>query len=323
MRLRGRRHFAFTLIELLVVIAIIAILIGLLVPAVQKVRIAAARTQSQNNLKQLGIATHNAHDVYQKTPAMFGPYGGAGGPAGTVFYHLLPYLEQDNLYKLGPDGSRSAKLKVLEHPADPSYRSGLYTLGPDSPAWWGAGTTNPTPPWANPANPVWGLSSYAANWQVFMDDGVKLTDIRDGLSNTILFNEKFAVASRPVGNPRAGANLWGYGVLPMTRDYSQGLPPDALYASSYWARSAFVNRGGPVPGAWTGDEPWRCRCMLKPEFNIAPTASHPLKSQAITGDVIYMAMGDGSVRSANSSVSDPAWSAAETPANGETLSPDQ
>jgi prepilin-type N-terminal cleavage/methylation domain-containing protein len=323
MRLRGRRHSAFTLIELLVVIAIIAILIGLLVPAVQKVRIAAARTQSQNNLKQLGIATHNAHDVYQKAPAMFGTYGGAGGPAGTVFYHLLPYLEQDNLYKLGPDGSRSAKLKVLEHPADPSYRNGLYTLGPDSPAWWGAGTTNPTPPWANPANTTWGLSSYSANWQVFMDDGVKFADIHDGLSNTILFNEKFAVSSRPVGNPRAGANLWGYGVLPITRDYSQGLPPDSLYASSYWARSAFVNKGGPVPGSWTGDEPWRCRCMLKPEFNIPPTAAHPLKSQAITGDVIYMAMADGSVRSANSGVSDAAWSAAETPANGETLSPDQ
>ncbi len=319
MHLAPRVRRGFTLIELLVVIAIIAILIGLLVPAVQKVRVAAVRLQSRNNLKQLGLAMHDAHDTYGKTPPMFGYYGGGtSGPAGTVFYHILPYLEQDNLYRMGPDGSRSSPLKVLQHPGDPSYGTGTFTLTASMPAWWAAtGTANPIPPWANPANTTWGLSSYSANWQVYGDYGIKLTDIADGTSNTILFNEKFAVSSRPVGNPLSGANLWGYGVFPITNDYSQGLPPDCLYASPYWARSAFVNRGGPVPTAWTGNIPWNCRCMLRPEFNILPTQAHPLKSQAITGDIIYMAMADGSVRSATSAISDPAWSAAETPSNGE------
>lgn len=324
MRSACRTRRAFTLIELLVVIAIIGILIGLLLPAVQKVRDSANRTQSRNNLKQLVLAMQSAHDTNGKTPPMFGYYGGTSGPAGTVFYHLLPYIEQGNLYAQGPDAARSSPLKVLRHPGDNSYGTGTFTLTSSMPAWWAStGTADPTPPWANRANTTWGLSSYSANWQVYGDTGTTFSGIRDGLSNTILFNEKYAVSSRPSGNPLSGANLWGYGVFPVTTDYSKDLPVDCLYASSYWARSAFVNRGGAVPTAWTGSIPWNCRCMLKPEFNIPSTAAHPLKSQAINGNIINMGMADGSVRTVDGSVSDPAWSAAETPSNGEVIHPDQ
>jgi len=191
---------AFTLIELLVVIAIIAVLIGLLVPAVQKVRDAAARAQSQNNLKQLSLACHGYHDVNNGFPsaARFG----ATPPYSTWIVPLLPHFEQDSLYKaftttstadantMGRKAPSATVVKTLLAPND--------ALG-DQPYEQFAPGVNPT----YPNGRYVGLTSYGCNGGTaapltYVKDGVfhydtqtRITDILDGSSNTILIGERF------------------------------------------------------------------------------------------------------------------------------------
>src|SRR5262249_45261529 len=124
----------FTLIELLVVIAIIAVLIGLLLPAVQKVREAANRARCQNNLKQLGIAVHNFADTNGRLPTYFGidppsgtyvyPWMNRKAMYGGWFAHLLPYVEQDNVYRQTMNDIQASGWNEPHYAVPPTYTPG-------------------------------------------------------------------------------------------------------------------------------------------------------------------------------------------------------
>lgn len=198
-----RRRLGFTLIELLVVIAIIAILIALLVPAVQKVREAAARTQCQNNAKQMGLALHNFESTYKFFPpgAVSAAIPRLGIPAGVehgAFIFLLPYMDQTQVYSMykfninwndaanGP--AIGTQLNVLQCPASP-IRDRTYTSNGQKVAACDYGPNNAI------SNSLFALG-LTDSTPAPMNEGVmkvnflcRVTDITDGSSNTLLIAE--------------------------------------------------------------------------------------------------------------------------------------
>jgi prepilin-type N-terminal cleavage/methylation domain-containing protein len=290
---RDRRYRpSFTLIELLVVIAIIAILIGLLLPAVQKVREAAARMSCTNNLKQLGLAVHDYASAKEKIPPAWHPDSGGGtfnsgsqtlGPntSGTAQFYLLPYIEQGNVYTQSGGNAQSVAsiiLKVLLCPSDSSLNSNIQRYG-------------------------YASTNYAANIQVFdpRGPGTLVTSMPDGLSNTVIFTERYKVCA----------------------------PTSGGYTGPAWAmHPAYVGHGwdSPVIG-WhdvgIGFDPSFNGGLSFP-FQVAPAVSAcawQVAQGAHTGSM-QVGLGDGSVRGVTAGMSLQTWIYAGNPKDGNVLGSD-
>src|SRR5205085_2975431 len=251
------RRRGFTLIELLVVIAIIAILIGLLVPAVQKVREAAARTQCANNIKQWGLATHNFHDAHKRFPPALGfnsatqpalalnPATNFGVPTGAGFrngvFFLLPYMEQGALYN-----SALGNVTITIPPA--LTVKGLYFAGNNN-VW-----AKVIPTFVCPSDPsssdgsvtlngkAWGAASYGFNALVFSKNNglnyaaparpsgydptgaTRIVSITDGTSNTILMAHRYALCQN--ANYPVGGTAWSYSAISVTGSATFPAPMD-------------------------------------------------------------------------------------------------
>ncbi len=325
-----RGHFkrrGFTLIELLVVIAIIAILIALLVPAVQKVREAAARTQCTNNLKQIGLGCHNFESTFKRLPPLYGGAQSATSAASTKFntvfgsthVFILPYIEQDNLYKkmssqtppiiVNPNTGTPApvanqvSVNTYVCPADPSMSDGIMS---------GLST---------------GGSSYAANAQVFAkladetiaggnmatnatpgfcDRGAPISRLSDGSTNIILFMHVYAVCGAS-----SKGSAWGY------------------------------TEGQAAPASTQKTQPWARASMIQQKFMIAqteqpfqntPNPYNQNPNQGLGCDVRYpstphssammVVLGDASVKSVTPSITYDTWNKACLPMDGNPLGVD-
>ena len=288
------RSPGFTLIELLVVIAIIAILIGLLLPAVQKIREAANRMKCSNNLKQIGLGLHNYQSTYDMLPPMSrcgDPAGGCADPheKGNLWIYLLPYIEQDNIYRLSPGPSPRAPSIDNGATAPNSIASktiNLYLCPSDA-------SNKPAATWTN----GWVVSNYVANHDAFHNpnDGGWMgnwhlpnsyqasiaSSFQDGTSNTLGITEAYA---------RCGSTgtLWAH----------ETVTPDWHAMFNDWNARGVASKFQVLPTQQ------QCNRFL-------PQSSH--------AGVINALMMDGSVRSIAASVDVNAWAAALTPTGGETL----
>ena len=340
---RTGRRAGFTLIELLVVIAIIAVLIGLLLPAVQKVREAAARAKCENNIKQIALGLHNCNDTFNRLPPMTGNFGGAY--LAPLSFHLLPFIEQKQVWEaatfsgfivptwntLKPGGGylRQTLIPVYRCPSDP-------TLGRNQATDWFPGD-----------------SSYAFNWQVFANPNYNnnsvvvgdwdwkatiATTFKDGTSNTVMVAEKLSYCPGTIGNTPAagsftgccinathphGGTWWMRGIY-STSTISGGSPGAGGQDSYPGDRLSSVFGGGyGIDGTrwYTGNN---SKFLATPkDATVYPggwcdrglaSSPHP------TG--ILVGLGDGSVRFVSQGVPVANWWAALTPSGGEILSLD-
>ncbi|HEX4610897.1 MAG TPA: DUF1559 domain-containing protein [Urbifossiella sp.] len=313
---QSTRRPGFTLIELLVVIAIIAVLIGLLLPAVQKVREAAARMTCQNKFKQIILAVHNYAGANGDRMPPVNFYQAVSRSTGNVaqgsaHYAILPYLEQDNLFKqytadradagygnaqaFSGGGATNVPLKTFSCPSDPTNNDGAAAGGPYAGQW--------------------GTSNYSYNLVFFGGGGAVVAlgkpcgyaigSIPDGASNTLGLGEQIGCypASFSSGGYTGSEayNVWAWPAVG-----TSGLAGGATYGP-YSPDPAYVP-GGALYGS---------NFPMPQSGN--PNSIDPTTFSSVHTGVVNAAMMDGSVRSVNVTLSQTTWNRVLVPDDGQVL----
>jgi type II secretory pathway pseudopilin PulG len=318
------------LIELLVVIAIIAVLIGLLVPAVQQVRESANRSTCENNLKQMALAMHTCMDTYKRLPPVHGwfPAGSntpqANAGYGSVLFHALPFIEQQPLYKSGfgtytINGTAvqaytpiqdatiyTQPVPVFLCPSDPSLDQGHPQGITESGASYACNFFAFGKATASYPNGIGNAPFQVASWDWWAANRIPI-NFRDGTSNTILFTEKYARCEFPPGSTTGGGTMWAHNGTAGTASGQSWWP--VVMAPDYARTNPTCY--GLTPGALFQSQPtpFRGGC----DWTRAATP-HP--------GGIQVGLADGSVRSVAQGISYTTWWFAFTPAGGEPMPSD-
>jgi prepilin-type N-terminal cleavage/methylation domain-containing protein/prepilin-type processing-associated H-X9-DG protein len=318
----GSRRVGFTLIELLVVIAIIAILIGLLLPAVQKVRAAADRARCQNNLKQQALALNTYHDAFKKFP--YGQFNGFVANTQTVPpafgvncrvtwpFHVMPYIDLQPTYETfmawqtaNPNGfsySTPVRMTTYRTYACPSDPHGVYADVNEGLHTSYLANNGSTEFW-NTANPDLPRTGGKFNTGVMMSGAqLTLTEVADGTSNTLLLSETLHWPMRMTVPPAPAG---------MSREDRRG-----RVFNGYFGETMFSTKY--TPNTANVDGCFRCPDQPPPYLPCAQVGNAAIQSaRSLHSGGVNAAMGDASVRFVSDNVDPTTWTAMGTRAGSE------